>query len=175
MSGKGGPDGAMRRVRGVLLAGCSATLSVGAHALGGGQLPHVLPTVGISVLIAWVATALAERTRGVGGILAVLGSAQLVTHLVLGELSGHVVNGELMLGCHGIATVIAAVFLARAETMLTVAVGVLSILRGLLVLLIPEPPGPPPVMRAVRPAEGGRVLTVLLRRVHPRRGPPAFS
>ncbi len=163
----------MSSVRGILLAGCSATLSVAAHAFGGGTLPHLLPTVALTVLIGWIATALAEQTRGAAGVLLVLGGAQLVSHLVLGELSGHVVNGTAMLVCHGVATVITAFVLARAETMLAVAADVLSVLRGLLVVCVASPAHiDAPGGYLVRAAEGLPIVTVLLRRAHPRRGPP---
>ncbi|EID54237.1 hypothetical protein [Saccharomonospora xinjiangensis] len=175
MSSRGGSAHAMRVVRGVLLAGCSATLSTTAHAVGGGHLPHLLTTVAITVLIGWISTAIAERTRGFGGIALVLGGAQLITHLVLGELSGHVVGGPAMLAGHVSATVVTALLIARAEEMLAVAVSVLFFLRRLLV-----PAGTParswPVRRAVvRDVEGTLAYSIQLRRAHPRRGPPALS
>ncbi|ACU95151.1 hypothetical protein [Saccharomonospora viridis] len=175
MSPRSASDRMMRGIRGVLLAGCSATLSVAAHALGGGPLPHLLPTLALTVLIGWVSTALAEQTRGLGGVLIVLGSAQLVSHLLLGELSGHTVNSPAMLTCHGVATFATAFVLARAEAMLAMAAAVLSLLRGLFVVCVASPGrmeqrGGHPV---VRTAEGLSAVAVLLRRAHPRRGPPS--
>lgn len=174
MSRRSGTGHAMRGVRGVLLAGCSATLSVTAHLLGGGQVPHLLTTVATSVLIAWVATAVAEHTRGVGGVVVVLGGAQAATHLALGELSGHSVGGTAMLAGHVGATLVTAALLSHAEAMLAVAASTLSALR----VLITDTPRPAAQRRCggvVRAAEGVLPFSVHLRRAHPRRGPPTLS
>lgn len=139
-------------------------------------MPHLLTTALLTVLIGWVSTALAEHTKGPGGVLLVLGGAQVLTHLVLGHLSGHVVEGPAMALCHGIATVATAVVLARAEAMLAVAVGVLSALRGLLVVWCPAPSGTAVPCGVVLPAaRGAHTVEVLLRRANPRRGPPTPS
>jgi hypothetical protein len=164
----------MRGVRGVLLASCSATLGVTAHLLGGGHAPHLLSTAAITVLVAWIATAVADRTRGIGGVVVVLGSAQAATHLVLGELSGHQVGGVGMLAGHTVATLATAVVLTHAEAMLAVAASALSALRVLVTDVLP--PVPRVVSGAVvRSAEGDCAYSVHLRRAHPRRGPPALS
>lgn len=175
MSRRSGSHHAMRAVRGVLLAGCSATLSVTAHTLGGGHFPHLLTTAAITVLIGWISTAVAEQTRGPGGVALVLGGAQVGTHLVLGELSGHPVEGPAMLAGHAVATVATAVLLAHAEAMLAVAVSTLSALRGLLVTVCPPPAFESPSGAVVPAAEGTGAFSVHLRRAHPRRGPPATS
>lgn len=175
MSRRTGSDRAGHAVRGALLAGCSATLSVTAHLVGGGHLPHLLTTAAITVLLGWVSTAVAEQTRGPGGVVLVLGSAQVATHLVLGELSGHSVGGPAMLAGHAGATVATAVLFAHAEAMLAVAVSVVSALRGLLVVLGPLPAVEPPSGTVVPTAEGLPALSVQLRRTQPRRGPPTAS
>lgn len=152
----------------------SAALAVSAHALAGGGLPHLSTTVVLGILIGWVSTAVADRTRGLPGILLVLGSAQLLTHLVLAELSGHAAGGPAMTASHVVATVFTACLLAHAESMLLTAVAALSVL--LPVVWGPVPVGAPAVRRSVvRPAGGTTVVDVLLRRVHRRRGPPALS
>ncbi|WP_024876940.1 hypothetical protein [Saccharomonospora piscinae] len=175
MSRSRAPDRALRGIRGVLLASCSAILSVTAHTLGGGHLPHLVPTVAMTVLIGWVSTALASQTRGRGGILLVLGGAQLVTHLVLGELSGHAVEGPAMLACHVVATVVTALVLAHAEAMLAVAISALWALRVLFVVVCgsPAPEGTAPL--GGTPQGAFRAVEVLLRRAHPLRGPPPTS
>ncbi|PXY32736.1 hypothetical protein BAY60_05285 [Prauserella muralis] len=164
----------MRQARGVLLSLASAALAVSAHALADGELPHLSTTVVLTALIGWVSTAAADKTRGLPGILLVLGGAQLVTHLVLAELSGHAAGGPAMTASHVAATACTALLLAHAESMLLTAVSALRLL--LPVAWTPAPVGAPAVRRAVvRPAGGEPVVDVLLRRVHRRRGPPALS
>lgn len=160
-----------RRSRGVLLAGCSAALTVSAHTFADGHLPQLATTVLLTVLIGWISTAAAERTRGFGGILLVLGSAQLVSHLVLGELSGHPGGGVAMLASHAVATVLTALVLAHAESMLAKGVAALRLLLPSVWLSDP-PPRVAVAVATARPAGDGHVIEVLLRRVHRRRGPP---
>ncbi|MFF5989693.1 hypothetical protein [Prauserella flavalba] len=174
MSRSGPSRSALRSARGVLLAISSAALATSAHGFADGELPHPATTVLLSVLIGWVSTAAADRTRGLPGILLVLGGAQLVMHLVLTELSGHATGGAGMTLAHVLATLGTALLLAHAESMLLVVVATLR-------LLLPRVWSPAPVPSAtvaratVRPAGGTHVVDVLLRRVHGRRGPPVPS
>lgn len=160
-----------RRIRGVLLAGCSAALTVSAHTLADGHLPQLPTTVLLTVLIGWISTAAAEHTRGFGGILLVLGGAQLVSHLVLGELSGHPGGDIAMLASHVVATVLTALVLARAESVLSSGMAAIRLLLPSVWLSAPPPPAAVAVA-ATRPTGDGHAIEVLLHRVHRRRGPP---
>lgn len=161
-------------VRGVLLAGCFATLSVSAHALGDGQLPPLGITALLAGLVGWVSAAAAEHTRGPHGVLLVLGTAQLITHLLLSELSGHGGGGPGMVGTHTAACVLTALLVARAETLLDLAA---AATRRLLPTLWRAPAVPTGrVRRVVIQAPGGHnLIEVLLRRICGTRGPPVFS
>lgn len=154
-------------------------LAISAHAAAHGGTPDAPLTILLTVLIGWVATALAERAPGALGILTTLGIGQLLMHLVLLLVDDHhggaVVEFEpLQITCaHALATVLTALLLEHAERGLrTVAMG----LRRLLPVLW----SPPAVHR---PAGSPRVITVApgvfleiqLRRVRPRRGPPLHS
>ncbi|MGW4588354.1 hypothetical protein ACWEKJ_13615 [Amycolatopsis thermoflava] len=163
--------GASRTVRGVLLALTSGGLAVSAHALAHGGLPDTALTLLLVLLVGWTGTALADRTRGPVGVLAVLGAAQLLMHVVLDELMPHA--GDMpgaMFAAHAGATVVTGLLLAHAEALLDVAAARLSLL--LPVLFGPLPP-PVPLPAAPAPAPGVPQVQVLLSRMHARRGPPA--
>lgn len=160
-----------RRVRGGLLAGCSAALTVSAHTLADGRLPQLPMTVLLTALVGWVSTAVAERTRGLRGILLVLGSAQLASHLMLSELSGHSGGGFAMTAGHIVATLVTALVLTHAELVLARGIAAVRLLLPS-VWLSDAAPAAAVAVATVRPAEGGHAVEVLLRRVHRRRGPP---
>lgn len=163
--------GALRTVRGVLLAFSSGGLAVSAHALAHGGLPDTALTLLLVLLVGWIGTALADRTRGPLGVLTVLGAAQLLMHLVLDSLMPHSASTPLaMLAAHAVATVVTGLVLARAEALLQLAAARFSLL--LPVLFGPLPP-PLPVPGAPAPAPGLPMVKVLLSRMHARRGPPA--
>jgi hypothetical protein len=177
-------------VRGGLLAASSATLAVGAHALADGQLPDTALTVSLSVLIGWIGTGLATRTRGVIGTLAVLGSAQLVMHLVLSTLATHhgapagvpvalrgTVHGWAMIVAHTAATLLIGVLVAAADTMLlAVSSGIRRLGALLPVRFRPLPAPEPPARRVAVDAAGPALLpSRLLRGALGRRGPPLPS
>lgn len=175
------PDhSALRVVRGLLLATASAALAITAHALADGEIPNPSLTLLLTALIGWVSTALADRTTGLPGILAVLGSAQVVMHFVLTELAGHaqthggsgVIDGTLpMTGAHALAVLGTAVLLARAEALLRVAVASLRLL--LPVVFSPAPVRGGPIRPVtVHPELGAGAIPVFLRTVLGRRGPP---
>lgn len=161
-------------MRGCLLALSSAGLAITAHALADGGLPDTALTVLLTALVGWTGSALAEKTRGPLGILAVLGVAQLGMHVVLTELAGHMTqSGPGMYLAHAAATVVTALLVARAESMLRVAVARLRSLRPVVWRTAPAPSGPVP--SPVPFAPGGPLLSVVLRHVHGRRGPPCCS
>lgn len=145
-----------------------------AHALAGGGMPDTALTILLAALIGWSGAALADRTRGPLGVLAVLGVAQLGMHVVLTGLMSHqAAPGAGMCLAHAGATVLTAFLLAHAESMLRGAVAGLRLLLPVLWSPIPVPPGPVP---APLPAAGDTPLvSVVFRRVHGRRGPPVRS
>jgi len=157
-------------VRGVLLALCSGGLAVSAHALAHGGVPDTAITLLLVALVGWTGTALADRTRGPLGVLAVLGPAQLLMHIVLGELMSHASSPPLpMTAAHAGATLVTALVLAHAEAALRIAAARLALL--LPVLFGPVRTEPPP-LAAPAPAPGVALLSVLVSRMHGRRGPP---
>lgn len=149
-------------------------MAVSAHALGDGHLPALGLTALLMVLVGWVSAAAAEYIQGPGGILLLLGGAQLVTHFLLGGMTGHGGSGLPMTVSHVGATLLTALLLARAETLLAVAA---SAVRRLLPQGWREPDAPAAhVYGVVVHAPGGElVLQVLLRRICRRRGPPSLS
>lgn len=160
-------------MRGGLLALASAGLAITAHALAGGGPPDTAMTLVLIGLVSWAGAALAEKTRGPVGVLAVLGTAQLAMHLVLSGLMAHAMPSGGMLLTHAAATAATAVLLAHAETMLLVAAA--SVLLLLPVVWRPAPVRGGPAPLPVRPAGDESAVSVLLRRIHRRRGPPARS
>ncbi|WP_372667636.1 hypothetical protein [Amycolatopsis kentuckyensis] len=167
--------------RGVSLAVSAAALSVTAHRLADGGLPDPPMTVLLSGLFGWTATALARRARGPVATITLLGTAQLVMHLLLTTLAGHhdmyAMPGSTGLGmvaAHSVATLVTALLLARADaTLLTV----LAVLRAILPrLLTPLPvPAAAPALVPARTAAPGHLVGVDLRRIRGRRGPPCHS
>ncbi|HVV13473.1 hypothetical protein [Amycolatopsis sp.] len=174
MSKPGHQHTVLRTVRGCLLALSSGGLAITAHALGGGGFPDASLTLLLTALVGWTGAALAEKTRGPLGVLAVLGSAQLAMHLVLTELMDH--HGPVhaaMYAAHAAATVLTGLLLAHAETMLRAAAATLWLLLPVVWRSAPIPAGPD---LAPAPApENTPLITVVLSRVHGTRGPPAHS
>lgn len=163
--------GASRLVRGWLLALCSAGLAITAHALADGGMPDTALTLLLTVLIGWTGAALAEKTKGPLGVLAVLGTAQLAMHLVLSELMGHAGQAHVdMYPAHAMATLLTAGLLSHAETMVRVAVARLGLLLPVVWRPVPVPTAG--ALFAVAPAAVTPLMSLLVRRVHGRRGPP---
>lgn len=169
--------------RAVLLTFSSAAPAIAAHAAAGGISQAALTAL-LTPLIGWLATVLADRVRGMVGMVLVLSAAQMVMHVLLGghgALSAHVPGTMAGLGgdavvatAHIGAVALTAVLLARAESMLAVAAAALRVL--LPVVSCPAPVSTDgPLQIGVRPAAGPHLVEVLLRRVHRRRGPPTFS
>jgi hypothetical protein len=165
---------ALRTARGVFVAFSSAGLAITAHALAGGGLPDTALTLLLTALIGWIGGALAEKTEGPIGVLAVLGTAQLGMHLVLTVLMGHMgpVRADMYLA-HAGATVLTAALLTYAESMLRAAVASLWLLLPVVWRPAPVPAGPAPAP-VPSPLETPHI-SVVLRRVHGRRGPPQYS
>jgi len=166
--------------RGALLAVSAGTLSVTAHQLADGCLPDPAMTVLLSSLFGWTAAALARKARGTVATIILLGAAQLVMHLLLTTLADHgdmyttPGSGLAMLAAHGVATVLTALLLARADAMLLT---VLAVLRAILPrLLTPLPvPAAAPALLPARVDGADHLVGVDLRRIRGRRGPPVHS
>jgi hypothetical protein len=182
-----GPGSAARtaegeHARGVLLALCSAALSVSAHAAAGGARSDIALTALLTTLFAWGGASLARR----GGLLAligVLGATQLGQHLLLTEIAtthAHAgpppVDGWTMFTTHAVATVVTAVLLLRTGTALRWVYAawawLTARLRTLVAGPVPAATGPRPTPAPARP---GQLLEILLRRMLSRRGPPIGS
>ena len=178
-------------LRGVLLAVLAALLAAGGHRAAGGELPE-LPTLLILLpLLAGLCTAVAERTRSLFGLLAVLGFAQVGLHGLIDLLhSAHPVGdhsvGDHSVGApatagpptvamilgHAVATVLTAVAVRHADRALELLAALLRrvvprrpvrfvVDRPCIVLVGPAPDEPTPTARA---------LAACLQR----RGPPVW-
>jgi len=169
--------GVPRVLRGVALAGSSAALAVAAHAAAGGSLPAAGPTVALTILLAGLGVALADRQRGLFAILAVVGCSQVGMHVLL---SGHAAaaagpsHPALMTALHALAALATAVLLTGAEGAVFAAFAVLRwLVRGAARVLRPLPMQDHRVVLTVAaPAACPPLVDVLLRRVNSRRGPP---
>ncbi|MET8848375.1 hypothetical protein [Amycolatopsis sp. NPDC004625] len=163
-----------------MLAVSAAALSVTAHRLADGGLPDPAMTALLTGLFGWTAAAFARKARGPVATITLLGIAQLVMHLLLTTLAGHhdmyAMPGRTglgMIGAHAAATLVTALLLARADTMLLT---VLAVLRAFLPrLLTPLPVPAAPALVPVRVDAPGHLVGVDLRRIRGRRGPPVHS
>ncbi|MEV4051252.1 hypothetical protein AB0J55_08680 [Amycolatopsis sp. NPDC049688] len=164
-----------------MLAVSAAALSVTAHRLADGGLPDPAMTLLLTGLFGWTAAALARKARGPVATITLLGIAQLVMHLLLTTLAGHhdmyAMPGRTglgMIGAHAVATLVTALLLARADTMLLTVLAVLRAFLPRLLTPLPVPSAPPPLVPA-RPAGPDHLVGVDLRRIRGRRGPPVHS
>jgi hypothetical protein len=176
-------DGA-HGARGWLLASCSAALAVAAHGTVGGTLSDAALTALLTTVLAWGGATLARR-GGLLTLVGVLGVTQAAQHMLLTQIAGsshlHMlepppVNGWLMFAAHVVATLASAVLLLRADAALAAVGAAAAWLAGRLQALCPAPPRAAlQYVSTSVPARPGPLLEVLLRRVSPRRGPPARS
>ncbi|MEK6439215.1 hypothetical protein [Pseudonocardia sp. T1-2H] len=67
----------------------SALLAIAAHVAGSGSPPQTASLVIAVVALAAASSAVADRQRGLLGVLALTGAGQLAVHLVLFGLDGH--------------------------------------------------------------------------------------
>ncbi|SDN26996.1 hypothetical protein [Allokutzneria albata] len=169
--------GALRALRGCLLASTSAALATLGHVVAGGSAPDSALTVLLTVLTATVGISFADKRRSPAAVLTALGTAQLATHLLLNALTLHdhgaVTDTWPMFAAHTAATLVTALLLAGAESAIF---GMAAALGAVLPRHSPRPPVFAPLL-AVIPARSGLItsLDVLLRRAHARRGPPLTS
>lgn len=173
--------------RGAVLAITSATLTVTAHAMAGGMPPDTGLTVLLTIGVAAVGVALADRQRSATAILIVLAVAQLASHALLSlgtpampgmtdmtDMPGtQHVNGLAMLAAHTIAVLLSAALLARADAAVFLFAAVLAMLLPR--LLVAAPPAVP--VARVRPVTAPKdtATAALLCRGHGRRGPPVSA
>ncbi|GGM57449.1 hypothetical protein GCM10012275_30700 [Longimycelium tulufanense] len=171
--------GTPRVLRGATLAFTSAILAGTGHAAAGGGLPDAELTAVLTVALAGISIALADRRRGFGVILLTLGGSQVVLHTLLQVFSGHVhhtaprFDSLQMAAGHAVAALITAVLLTGAESAIFAVVAALS--RLLPVWRTPPPATAPPRWCSIPGRPARTFLGVLLRRVCGRRGPPTSS
>jgi EamA domain-containing membrane protein RarD len=167
--------------RGVVLAVTSATLAIAAHRLAGGALPDTGLTIVLTFGVAGIGITMADKQRSASAILAVLGAAQLATHLLLsvqtmdmpGMGSGAMPYGTSMIGTHVVAVLITTALLTRADA---AVFAVAAALARLLPVLVAAPPVPAaPARPRPRVAPLARPTSVLLCRDNARRGPPVCA
>jgi hypothetical protein len=166
--------------RGVVLAAASATLAIAAHGIAGGGTADPVPTLLLAFGVSAIGIALAGRQYSLGAVLAVLGAAQLVTHLLLAadmtdmaRMTASTPDGLAMIGAHAVAVLITSVLLVKADTALF---ALARALRGLVPVLVA--PAPIVVARhSPRPTAEplGRLVATSLCRGNARRGPPVAA
>ncbi len=172
--------GALRAVRGGALAVTSTLLAVAAHVGGGGTAPDGALTVLLTLAVAAAGTTLADRRRGRVSLLAAVGATQLLLHLLLDGLGGHVhgpqaaaVDVPWMTAAHAAAAVLTALLLAGAESALF---AVAAAWRRIVPVLPLRPVLVPETYRAPRfPVAVPVLVRELHARLPPRRGPPVRS
>jgi hypothetical protein len=172
-------QGALRVLRGAGLATTSASLSVAAHAAAGGSLPDAGTTVVITALLAGAGVALADRKRGLWGIVGALALSQLALHVFLQLVAGHGgAHGHagmpfsplaMTLG-HAVVVVLTGLAMAHAERALFAVARLLgSILPR---KTAPLPIVTPPRTVCVRIITRRTLAQLIYQRIHARRGPP---
>lgn len=159
-------------LRGGVLAGATAVLTVLGHLAGGGALPDLALLVVLCPLLALAIIALAERARGLLGTLLVLAGGQAVMHTLM-VLLGHdhrAGTATAMLATHALATLASAVLLHEVDSLLT---GLAKVLRRLLPRRVPAPPALRP-LPALACAPAGVIVHIRRAAVAAlvRRGPP---
>lgn len=169
--------GAPRVWRGVLLATTSAALAITAHAMAGGAVPDSVLTLVPVVGVAAIGIGMAGKRHSMAGVLALLGCAQLVTHVLLSvetmNMAGMPADGMTMIGAHAIAVVCTAFLLTRADDALFAVAAALARLLPTVVAPAPVSAGPARLRPACVPV--ARPISVLSRRANARRGPPVAA
>lgn len=161
-----------------MLAVTSATLAVTAHAVAGGGLPDAGITVLLTLGVAGLGVALADRRRRTTSILAVLAAAQLATHVLLSVGSPMGMSTDMsmdmspaMLCAHVVAVLLSALLLAGADGAVFAFAAALAMLLPTVCALPPVPDAPVAIRLRAMPRD--RAASILLCRAHARRGPPA--
>ncbi|MGE2688336.1 hypothetical protein [Mycolicibacterium pulveris] len=134
------PDVRARWLRGGLVGGCSALLTVGAHTAVDDAIPHGAALMVVLLLCATagaaVGSAATERTHGrLLGVIAALGGTQLVGHGALTLFGGHHDGlggfgmSPSMAAAHAAAAVVLGAAIAAVEYLYVVCESVLCWLR----------------------------------------------
>lgn len=161
-----------RLTRGALLGACTGALAVAAHGVAGGGTPDAAPTLAIVALVAWAGSAMADR--GPWAAIALLAGSQTALHLLLTEVAHPTQAADPlhMTLAHVVATLATGWLYTRAGYALDVlAAAVRGLVRSL--IAAPSSPGAPPA--PVTAPRTDPLLTVQLRVVCGRRGPPVLS
>ena len=162
------------RLRGFGVGAVSTTLALAAHATGGGMLPDppaLLLVVGVGTALGVAAYKLSWLRSARLGLLALLGTGQLVGHLLLGvtAMHPHGFPSPTMLAAHVVAVLVAATLVALAARVgpaCTVALA--RVLPALLApLVVRGHPASAPV-----PVAATTIRQLLVRTSLARRGPP---
>ena len=162
------------RLRGVTLTLLVALLTTIGHVAAGGGLPDLSLLVIVLPLLACAFVALAERTRGFPGTVAVLATGQLVLHATLAALHPMAADGaRRMLVLHAVVTLVTAIAVRYADV---AVLAVAAVLRRVVPRRLTPPPADRPLpTRPVPPLElparRARLLTV----ADVRRGPPVWA
>ena len=127
--------GTARRLRAVVVAALTVALASGGHVVGGGQRPHPLTLLVLTVLATVPAYLLGRRRLGLVPLLVLLAGGQFAVHHVLSAmesmdpvahehlLAGHAhgvpgpaaPGGLTMLVAHAVGTLVTGALLARGE------------------------------------------------------------
>lgn len=155
--------GPPRAVRGCAFTVVSALLAIAAHVAGSGRPPQTASLVIAVVALAAASSAVADRQRGLLGVLALTGAGQLAVHLVLFGLDGHAPDPRglpapgaghplVMIVVHVLAAAIVAIVLTGAyASAFAVAAALARVLHRSLV----PPPASAPLRSARR--DGSRL------------------
>lgn len=174
--------GALRVLRGALLALTSASLSVAAHTAAGGAIPEPGITTVITLLMVGAGVAFADRRRGSRDIVGAVGFNQVALHVFLQVTGSHeYVHSTAQMPFDPLAmTVGHAVVAVLTALVLTGAESALFVIAKVLGLILPRKcatrPARTPFRARPLPAATVRVWgEVLYQRIHSRRGPPVLS
>lgn len=193
----------LRIVRGSSASVTATLIAALSHTLGGGQLPHPLLILAVSVLLTPIASLLVGRATRLPSIVAAVGVTQAVFHLLFDltgatvgsgpHVSGHqhgaldltalaqTPSASLAHTSHGDAAMIFAHACAAAVTAVMLWRGelMLSMIAHWVRAVLRRPePLPEPQLPAVRPLLCARLAPTIARVSLGdvcRRGPPAFS
>ncbi|HEY1573288.1 MAG TPA: hypothetical protein VGG05_18240 [Pseudonocardiaceae bacterium] len=172
--------GTLRVCRGVMLAVASSTLAIAAHGVAGGGLPDTALTLLLVFGVSAVGIAVAGKRYSLGAVAGVLGTVQLVTHLLLSfdstgmdgmaGMNMATAGGLAMVGAHAVAVVLTSVLVVRADAVLF---ALARSARRMLPMLVAHAPVIAHA-RCPRPAAAPRrdLAAVALCRINARRGPP---
>lgn len=139
-------------------------------------------TMLLTVMIGWLGSASAAKTGGPVKTVAVLGAAQLIMHVGLHTLATHeshttgsgVMSGITMTATHTVATLVTALLVAHAESILQTVITAMRLLLPLIWRAVPVL-DTVAASTIVRSPETGQLVSMLFRRVLGRRGPPVYS